>query len=130
MPCQHCGSSSGFTYSLKVSTVPRLVYFNTFGFPKMLPTTGFVLHTLEGQSIHYRLGALVYYGSNHFTSQTLLQNGSVWSYDGMVNGGLMNLDTTVDTSNPTISTHIKELEGWTLSHFLYVSSPPPWLVTH
>src|SRR5260370_24841669 len=123
MPCQHCGSSSGFTYSLKVSTVPRLVYFNTFGFPKMLPSTGFVLHTLQGRSIHYRLGALFYYGSNHFTSQILQQNESVWSYDGMINGGLMNLDTTVNSSNPTTSTHCKQREARTLSHFPYLSSP-------
>ncbi len=36
--CQHCGSPSGFTYSLKVSTAPKLIYFNTFGFPNLLPT--------------------------------------------------------------------------------------------
>ena len=124
MSCQHCGSSSGFTYSLKVSIAPRLLYFNTFGFPNLLPTTGFVLHTLEGTSIHYQLGALVYYGSNHFTSQILLKNGSVWSYDGMVKGGLMNLDTMVDSSNTTISTHLKELD------FVYVSTPSPLLVKH
>ena len=128
MLCQHCGSSSGFTYTLKVSTTPRLIYFNTFGFPNLVPAMHFVLHTLEGSTIHYHLGALVYYGTNHFTSRILLKNGSVWSYDGMVNGGIMNLDTTLDFSNPFLPIHMKEHEGRTLSNFLYVSFPPPLLV--
>ena len=66
--CQHCGSSSGLTYLLKVSTAPQLIYFSAFGFPNLAPTTHFVLHTLQGSAIHYQLGALMYYGSNHFTS--------------------------------------------------------------
>ena len=106
---------------------PKTNLLQHFWIPQ-LPGTGIVLHTLEGRTFHYRLGALVYYGSNHFTSWILLGNGSVWSYDGMVNGGLMNMDTTVEFSNTTIPTHMKELEGRILSNFLYVSSPPPLLV--
>ena len=36
----------------------------------------------------YRLSAIVYLGSYHFTARLVLENGSVWKYDGKSNNGI------------------------------------------
>jgi 3-oxoacyl-ACP reductase-like protein len=70
-------------------TAPPLVSFNISNF-SVQPQLQFAFNAPNGQSdVIYRLSAVLYFGSAHFTSRYIDVTGTSWSYDGQCHHGMM-----------------------------------------
>ena len=98
--CRQC-SKSLFIYHEFVSAKPLLALeFSGF----QLQINDHVLVKIDNVEHNYSLAGIVYYGSDHFTAQIILQDSQIWFHDGITTGQTTIYDSSLALNCPDLFT--------------------------
>ncbi len=119
--CQMCSSCTMPAYFLNIIDLAPFIHLSIINTPHLTPALSFTAISTNMDTITYKLGAIVYFGSCHFTSQLILNNGSIWKYDGMLHEGCLVPDGSVCNFDGLVPECLKMLDNCIQSKLIYIA---------
>ncbi|KAF8958461.1 hypothetical protein BDZ97DRAFT_1668456 [Flammula alnicola] len=90
--CRLCGENTFATYQFNI--LPDVLVFD-FGGIKLVINFSIDV-SFNNSQYKYKLAGIIYFGSNHFTSRIITQNGQIWFHDGITTGQQLEYEGTWD----------------------------------